>query len=158
MSELVSEVGQDARSQEQFELTSVRDDGCECANPSCEGAINENLTVILGCTWEGTALDWGEVGFCSTECYESFFFDRNNLASLERDLFIEVPEHGAIAADLVVTKEAETFDGQAEAVVAEALGHDISAAHDKLVEDLDEVVSEHGYDPEQVSVEYRPVM
>lgn len=39
----------------------------ECAAPNCTGPATE-YTVTIGCDFEGTAADWGEIGFCSHEC------------------------------------------------------------------------------------------
>ena len=54
-----------------LESRSGHGDHAECAAPNCTGPSDE-FTVTVGCDFEGTAADWGEIGFCSLTCLNEF--------------------------------------------------------------------------------------
>lgn len=60
---------QSATHDDPFTLESLSGHGreAECAAPNCTGPATE-YTVLIGCDFEGSAADWGEIGFCSLEC------------------------------------------------------------------------------------------
>ena len=128
---------------EPFELTTigVEGDDATCACAECDGDADE-FTLILSADMRGMVADFGEVGFCSYECVESFH-------EME---FLRITEAGA---DEVVywgdTVVVEVEVGGV--VVSRSIGHDKEAAVSAFQDTLDDL-SLSGFELDELTVTF----
>lgn len=129
--------------EDRFELTL---DVCACPGCRQEGTLG----IVLGADMQGTAADWGVVQFCTPGCAREFFSGdyldvlvEDEDGDLRMDGTTILWDRPRLATVLV--------DGSPWAV---ELGHDLSAAREKVTETFDDPAFEAQAEFEDVEVRY----
>lgn len=136
---MVHECGPSAES---FALSTLTDDEPVCAAEGCMMPPEDHLSVTLAADYGGTLADFGDVGFCTPDCAESFLA-RGALWVDDEDL--------QVFWTVVTLAEIRTKGH----VIDQALGHSVRAATEAAAERIDTQVHEYGYEVSNLELSFR---